>query len=81
MFLFIFIVVLLHFSSLHSLTGPVVQPFAFHLGGQRFASVGYTHSHNGTRFLMLALSCCIGDPDVNDHWPRRRLHAVDGKFQ
>ncbi len=39
----------------HSLTGPVGQPFASCLGGQRFAFWGCTHSHNGTGFLPLAL--------------------------
>ncbi len=28
---------------------------------------GCTHSHNGTGFLLLVLSCYIGDPDVIDH--------------
>ncbi len=34
------------FTQIHSLTGPVGQPFASRLGGQRFASRGCTHSHN-----------------------------------
>jgi hypothetical protein len=48
--------------------------------GQRFTSWGCTHSDNGTRFLVLALSCYIGDPDVIDQWPHPRLHAVNGKL-
>jgi hypothetical protein len=48
---------------LHSLTGPVGQLFASHLGGQRFAPWGYTHT-SGKGFFILVLSCYIGDPDV-----------------
>jgi hypothetical protein len=33
----------------------------FHPGGHWFASQGCTHSHNGTRFLLLALSCYNAD--------------------
>ncbi len=33
-----------NFSPPHSLTGPVGQPFASHLGGQRFMSCGCTNS-------------------------------------
>ncbi len=33
-----------YFTSLHSLTGPVGQPFASHLGVQRFESRGCTNS-------------------------------------
>jgi hypothetical protein len=35
---------------IHSLTGPVGQPFATCPGGQQFASRGCTHTHNRTRF-------------------------------
>jgi hypothetical protein len=52
-----------NFTAIHSLTGPVGQPFASCLGGQRFASWG-GKTHNGTRFLQLVLSRYIGDPDV-----------------
>ncbi len=45
-----------NFTPTHSLTGPVSQPFASRLGGQRFAYLGCTHSHTGTRFLLLVLS-------------------------
>jgi hypothetical protein len=37
-------------TPLHSLTGPVGQPFASRLGGQRLASRWCTHTHNGTGF-------------------------------
>ncbi len=57
-----------NFTPLRSPTSPVGQPFAFCLGGQWFNSWGCTHSHDGTRFFLLALSCYIGDPDVIDHW-------------
>ncbi len=39
-----------NFTSPHILTGPVGQPFASHLGGQRCASRECTHTYNGTRF-------------------------------
>ncbi len=64
-----------NFTPIHSLTGPVDQPFASCLGDQQFASRRCTHSHNGTGFLLLALSRYIGDPDMIDHWPRPRLCA------
>ncbi len=37
-------------------------------------------THNGTGFLMLALSRNIGDPDMIDHWPYPRLRADNGKL-
>ncbi len=43
-------------TPIHSLTGPLGQPFASHLGGLQLASQGCTHSHSGTWFLFLALS-------------------------
>jgi hypothetical protein len=69
-----------NFTPTHSLTGPVGQLFASCLGGQRFASWGCTKIHNKTGFLLLALSCYIGDPDVIDHWPHPRLRADNGKL-
>ncbi len=45
-------------TPIHSLIGPVGQPFASGLEGQRFRSRGRTHYHKGTGFLMLALSHC-----------------------
>ncbi len=39
-----------------SLTGPVGQSCALHLGRQRFAFWGCTHT-SGTEILLLALSC------------------------
>jgi hypothetical protein len=56
------------------------QPFVFHVGGQRFASLGCTQSHNGTGSLLLALSHYISDPDMVDHCPHPRLHANNGKL-
>jgi hypothetical protein len=47
-------------TQIHCLNGPVGQPFAFRLGGQQFVSQGCTHNHNGTGFLLLALSCYKG---------------------
>jgi hypothetical protein len=41
------------YAPIQSLTGPVGQLFASHLGGQQFASQGCTYSHNGTKFLLL----------------------------
>jgi hypothetical protein len=60
-----------NFTPIHSLTGPVGQPYASRLGGQRFAS-RETQTHIGTKFLLLS-SCYIGDPNVIDHWPGPRL--------
>jgi hypothetical protein len=37
-------------------------------------------THNGTRFLLLALSRYIGDPDVIDYWPCPRLRSDYGKL-
>ncbi len=37
-------------------------------------------THDGTGFLLLALSRYIGDPDIIDHWPHPRLHADNGKL-
>ncbi len=54
---------------LHSLTGPVGQPFASCLGGQQFMPQGRTHTF-GTGLLLLAMSHYIGDPDmIPDHRP------------
>ncbi len=39
------------FTPIHCLTGPVGQLFASHLGGQRFASQGCTHTYNWTGFF------------------------------
>ncbi len=69
-----------NFTPIHGLTRPVGQLFATRLGGQQFMSRGCTHSHNGTGFLLLAMSRYIGDPDVIDHWPRPRLRADNGKL-
>ncbi len=69
-----------NFTRIHSITSPVVQPFASYLGGQWYTSRGCTPSHNGTGFLLLALSHNIGDLDVIDHWPRTRLQADNGKL-
>ncbi len=41
---------------------------------------GDAQIHNGTGFLLLAMSRYIGDPNVIDHWPRPRLHADNGKL-
>jgi hypothetical protein len=69
-----------NFTPTHSLTGPMGKPFASHLGGQQFVSLGCTHSRNGAGFLLLALSRYFGDPDVIDHWPHPRLCANNGKL-
>jgi hypothetical protein len=37
-------------------------------------------THNGTRFLLLALSRYTGDPDMIDHWPCPRLRVDNGKL-
>jgi hypothetical protein len=37
-------------QPIHSLTGPVGQAFASHLGEQWFVSWGWNHSYNGTGF-------------------------------
>jgi hypothetical protein len=37
-------------TTAHSLTGPLGQPFASRLGGQRFTSQECTHSHKGIGF-------------------------------
>jgi hypothetical protein len=54
------------FTPIHSLTGPVGQPFASRLGG---ATVGFPGvlPHFWNWDLLLAMSCYIGDPDVMDH--------------
>jgi hypothetical protein len=52
-----------NFTLIHSLTGPVGQPFASCLGVSKLHP-GNTQTHNGTRFLLLALSRYIGDPNV-----------------
>jgi hypothetical protein len=44
------------FTPIHSLTGPVGQPFASCLGGQRFASMGCTHTIQWNGVLLLANS-------------------------
>jgi hypothetical protein len=67
-------------TPIHSLTGPIGQSFAPHLGSQQFSYWGCTHSHNGTGFLQLALSRYIGDPSVIDRRPRPRLRASNGKL-
>ncbi len=54
------------------------QLFDSRLGGQLFASWGCTH--NGTGFLLLVLSCYIGDPDMLGHWPRPRLRVDNRKL-
>jgi hypothetical protein len=36
---------------------------------------GDAKTHNGTGFLLLALSHYFGDPEVFDHWPCPRLCA------
>ncbi len=72
---------------------PLVEALQFHSNTQshwssgltvcflsRFASRGCTQYHNGTGFLLLALSRYIGDPNVIDHWPRPRLRAENGKL-
>jgi hypothetical protein len=68
-----------NFTPIHSLTGPVGQPFAPCLGvsGPR---PGDAQTHNGTGFLLLALSRYIGDPDVIDHWPRPGSTLTMGSF-
>ncbi len=60
------------FIPLHSLTGPVGQPFASNLGGQRIASWGCTNPHNGTGFLLLAQSRYIGEDDWSLASPQAR---------
>jgi hypothetical protein len=44
------------------LTGPVDYPFASHHEGPGFNSQGGTYVKPG--FILLGLSCYIGDPDV-----------------
>ncbi len=41
---------------------------------------GDAKTHNGTGFFLLALSRCVGDPDVIDHWGHPRLCADNGKL-
>ncbi len=41
---------------------------------------GDAQTHNGTGFLLLALSRYISDPNVIDHWPCPRLRADNGKL-
>ncbi len=48
--------------------------------GQQFTSRGWTHSHNGTGFLLLVLTSYIGDPNLIDHWPHPRRRADNGKI-
>jgi hypothetical protein len=64
--------------SLHSLTGPVGQPFASPSMGQSFAPRGgNSHLHWNWEFL-LALSCYIGDPDVIiDHRPQLQARFTE----
>jgi hypothetical protein len=45
-----------NFTPAHSLTGPVAQPFASRLGGQRFASRGCTNSQWNRVFPVSAVS-------------------------
>ncbi len=67
-----------NFSPIDSLTGPLGQPFASHLG-LRFASWRCTNSQwNG--FLLLALSRYIGDPNMIDFWPCPMLRANNEKL-
>jgi hypothetical protein len=61
-----------NFTPIHSLTGPVGQPYASRLGGQRLAS-REAQTHIGTKFLLLSLSRYIGEPNVIDYWPGHRL--------
>jgi hypothetical protein len=70
-----------NFTPIHRLTGPVGQPFASHLGSQRFTSWGCTHSYNGTGFPLLVLSHYICDHNMIYHSPRPRLHTDNGKLQ
>jgi hypothetical protein len=66
-------------TPIHSLTGPVDQPL--HPVQQVSAShPGDEQTHNGTGFLLLALSRYIGDPDMIDHRPPPRLRANNRKF-
>jgi hypothetical protein len=69
-----------NFTPIHSLTGPVGQPFASHLRSQRFTSQGCTQSYNGTGFPLLELSRYICDRNMIYHSPRPRLHADNGKL-
>jgi hypothetical protein len=53
-----------NFAPIHSLTGPVGQPFASCQGGSAVHLLRMHKLTNGTGFLVLALSCYSGDPDV-----------------
>jgi hypothetical protein len=74
------IVEAMQFHSKTKSPGPVGQPFASRLGGHSASRPGDAQTHNVTGFLLLAMSCYFGDPDVIDHWPRPRLHADNGKL-
>jgi hypothetical protein len=52
-----------NFTPIHRLTGPDGQPFASHLGSQRFASRGCKNSQWNWVSPVSAVSL-IGDPDV-----------------
>ncbi len=52
-----------YFTPKDILTSLVGQPFGSHLGDQQFASWGCTNLQ-WNPFLLLALSCYIGDPDM-----------------
>jgi hypothetical protein len=70
-----------NFTPLHSLTGPVGQPFASRLGGQRLLSQGCINSQWNQVFPVSVVSLqYIGDPEVIDHWPRPRHHADNRNF-
>ncbi len=69
-----------NFNPIRSLTGSVGQLFAPRLEGQWITSLGCTHSHNGTGFLLLVLSRYIGDPNMIDQWPCPRLTPTMGSF-
>ncbi len=68
-----------NFTPTHSFTGPVSESFASCLGVNGSLS-GDAQIHNGTGFLLLAMSRYIGDPKVIDHWPHPRFGANNGKL-
>ncbi len=58
--------------------GPVGQLFASRLGVSD-SRPGDAQTHSEAGFLLLALSCYIGDPDLINHWTPPRLPSDNGK--
>ncbi len=53
---------------------------SFPIQGVSGSCPGDAPTHNQTGFLLLAMSRCIGDPNVIDHWLCPRLCANNGKL-